>query len=273
MSNARDLILELMGDLGLTQAEIARHLGRSPDMVRLVRLGKRPGNNLVEALRELRTTGHVSYEHLPPRRRRKDGKLAAVRAPVGDWKPEPVPEGEKPKPRPTRAPQDPKDPEQRKQRRNRFAFDRQVLQGGARRFTVHTPKKPDAKGRAEAERAMMAELLSGTRSQSARNTFDPRTGKIRGGKLARLWVTYENGKRVELGSKVGYYVSDIYRESKKRDGFFNWLQDEMDNANKGRPTEYVEKYAGQRIVEVEAHSFYSGREQQGSAPRKRSIND
>src|SRR5690625_34813 len=106
MSEARDLTLELMADLGMTQAEIARHIGRSPDMVRLVRKGKRPGNNLTEALRELRTTGRVSHENIPPRRRRQDGKLAAVRAPLGDWKPTKAKKGEKPAPRPTAIPED-----------------------------------------------------------------------------------------------------------------------------------------------------------------------
>lgn len=80
--DARHLILELMGDRGLTEAEVAQHLGRSPDMMRLVRLGKRPGNSLVTALRELLDTGQVSYENKPVIRRRNDGKLAAVRAPL-----------------------------------------------------------------------------------------------------------------------------------------------------------------------------------------------
>lgn len=269
MSDARDLVLELMGDLGLTQAEIARHLGRSPDMVRLVRLGRRPGNNLVEALRELRTTGRVSYENLPPRRRRKDGKLAAVRAPVGDWTPEPVPEGEKPKPRPTRAPRDPKDPEQRKERRHRFAADRQVFQGGGRKLDLHSPRKPDAKGRKEAEEIALAELRAVTRSQAARNRINPETGMVRGGKVAKFHVTYENGRRVELGGKNGYQSSTVLRDVKKAGGLFQWIDQET---RKGRPNEYVAKFEGKRIVNIEMTTFYQSEQDKGTAAhKKRSI--
>lgn len=281
MSEARDLILGLMGDLGLTQAEIARHLGRSPDMVRLVRQGKRPGNNLVDALGELRTTGHVSYEHLPPRRRRKDGKLAAVRAPMGDWKPEPVPKGEKPKSRPTRAPQDPKDPEQRKERRHRYAADRQVFQGGARKLDLHSPRKPDAKGRKEAEETVLAELRSVGRSQSARNRTNPATGQPRGYKKAKFFLTYEDGRRIELGGRGGYYVSarkgirgskGLIQNAHDSGGFFEWLDQEVSKTKSRRGS--AELVAGKRIVNLEMTTFYSSAEEEAKGVHdKRSIHD
>lgn len=271
MSEAQDRILELIGDLGMTQAEIGRHLGRSPDMVRLVRQGKRPGHNLVDALNELRTTGHVSYEHLPPRRRRKDGKLAAVRAPIGDWKPVKAKKGEKPAPRPTRAPIDPTDSAQRKQRRHKFAADRQVFQGGARRLDLHSPRKPDAKGRQEAEREVLEELRSVTRSQAARNRVNPETGQVRGGKVAKFYVTYENGRRVELGGKNGYQSSTVLRDVKKAGGFFEWIDAE---SKKGRPDEYVGKFAGKRVVNIEMTTFYQSEQEAGTtAHKKRSIHD
>lgn len=275
MSEARDLTLELMGDLDMTQAEIARHLGRSPDMVRLVRQGKRPGNNLVEALRELRTTGHVSHEHLPPRRRRKDGKLAAVRAPIGDWTPEKPKKGEKPAPRPTAIPDDPTAKEQAPARRNRYAVDRQVLRGGVRRIDLHTPKKPDAKGRREAEETIMAELRSTAKSQSAINRPDPSTGEKRGPKKVKFYVTYENGHRVELGGRAGYYVSKqadigghtgMIQKSKESGGFFNWIDEEV---KKGRPEAYLSKFAGKRVVNVEMTSFYQSKEDEAAGMHKK----
>lgn len=267
--SARDLIDAVVADLNLTQAEIARHLGRSPDMVRLVRQGKRPGSNLVEALEELRQTGHVSYEHVPPRRRRKDGRLAAVRAPLGDWEPQPVATGEKPAPRPTRAPEDPKDPEQRKQHRHRFAVDRQVFRGGGRKLDLHSPRKPDAKGRKEAEEVAMRELRGVTRSQAARNRVNPETGKVRGGKVAKFYLTYENGRRIELGGKNGYQSSTALREIRKAGGFFKWLDSE---SKKGRNETYLGKFAGKRIVNIEMTTFYQSEQTEGThAHKKQSI--
>lgn len=269
MSESRDLILELMGDLGMTQAEIARHIGRSPDMVRLVRTEKRPGNNLTEALRELRTTGRVSFEHVPPRRRGHDGKIVPVRAPMKDWKPTKAKKGEKPSPRPTAVPEDPTAKEQRGARRNRYAVDRQVFRGGARRIDLHSPKKPDAKGRKAAEETIMAELRSVTRSQSARNRINPETGKPYGGKVTKFYATFENGRRVELGGKNGYQSSTVLRQAKAAGGFFEWMDEEM---QKGRPDEYLSKFAGKRIVNIEMSSFYQSEQAEGTkVHRKTSI--
>jgi|SRR5690625_581107 len=267
MSEARDLTLELMADLGMTQAEIARHIGRSPDMVRLVRKGKRPGNNLTEALRELRTTGRVSHENIPPRRRRQDGKLAAVRAPLGDWKPTKAKKGEKPAPRPTAIPDDPTAAEQQKSRRNRYAVDRQVFHGGARRIDLHTPMKPDAKGRKEAEATIMGELRSITKSQAARNRTNPNTGTRYGGKVTKLYATFENGHRVELGGKNGYQSSTVLRQSKAAGGFFQWLDEEI---RKGRPDEYLAKFDGKRIVNIEMSSFYQSEQAEGTKVHQKS---
>lgn len=269
MSESRDLILQVMGDLGMTQAEIARHVGRSPDWIRLVRQGKRPGNNLVTALRELSTTGHVSFKNVPAYRTDSKGRTVGVRAPVDDtWKPEPVAEGQKPKPRPTRPPDDPKSPERRKQRRNRLAVDRQVLRGGARKTDLHFPKKRDAKGRKEAEDIILGDIRRAARSQGAKNRIDPATGEPRGPKKMKFWATYENGHRVEVGGRGGYYVSaqkdikghkGLLQQARESGGFLEWLDDEVVKSAPRRGS--AEQVIGKRLVNIEASEFYGPAEE------------
>lgn len=286
VSEAKRLVLELIADVGMTQAEIATYIGRSPDMIYNVRKGKRPGDNLVPALTELRMTGRV--EHVPPRRRRSDGGLARVRGPVQDWTPEPTEEGSKPVPRPTVVPQDVTAPEQAKARRNRFRVERQVYPGNVRRTDIHSPKKPTSKGRQEAERVMDEEVRRAARSQGAKNRVNPETGQVRGATKAKFWVTYEDGRRIELGGKSGYYISTqkkvrdqhgnvrdfigLRQQAKQSGGYYAWLDSEVSSsvANRGSAGEV----AGKRIVNVEMTTFYhSDEEQAKETHRRRSIHE
>lgn len=273
--DARSLILELLADVGMTQAEIAKYIGRTPDVIYNVRKGKRPGDNLVPALTELRTTGRI--EHAPPRRRRSDGQLARVRAPVGeDWTPEPTEEGSKPKPRPTVVPEDATAPEQAKARRNRYRVDRQVYPGSVRRMDVHSPKKPTSKGKAQAEKEIRDELRRVAQSQAAKNRINPETGKVRGAKKAKFWLTYEDGRRIELGGRSGYYVSTqkdlkghrgIVQQSDSSGGIYAWLEGEVSKTAALRGS--AEQVAGQRIINVEMTTFYHSGEDEAREPHRR----
>lgn len=265
-SEARELILDLMARDELTQAEIARQLGRSPDMVRLVRTGKRPGNNLVSALRALHEKGTVDFEDLPPRRRRKDGKLAAVRGPVGTWKPTPAAKGEKPAPRPTVIPDDPTAKDRPKARRHRFAEQVTNFQGGVTKYDFHTPKRADAKGYKEADNALMRSLRSVARSQSAKNRVNPQTGKVRGKKVVKFQVIYDNGRRVEIYGKGGQSASTVLRNIKKAGSVQEWIDEE---SRKGRDETYVSKTAGRAVVNIEMTAYYQSDQSGGTTAHKK----
>lgn len=265
-SEARELILDLMARDELTQAEIARQLGRSPDMVRLVRTGKRPGHNLVGALRALHEKGTVDFADLPPRRRRKDGKLAAVRGPMSGWKPTPAAEGEKPAPRPTVIPDDPTARDRPKAKRHRFAEQITTFQGGVKKYDFHTPKRADSKGYKEADNALVRALRSVARSQAAKNRVNPQTGKVRGKRVVKFHVTYDNGHRVEIYGKGGQSSSTVLRKIKEAGSVQQWIDAE---SKKGRPETYTSKTDGHSVVNVEMTSYYQSDQEGGTSAHKK----
>ena len=77
---AQDLIRDLRRK-GISTAEIAEELHRSPRMVRKILNGETSGALYRQALQELADTGRLT--HVPPRRRRKDGSIAPVRGKAG----------------------------------------------------------------------------------------------------------------------------------------------------------------------------------------------
>lgn len=250
--NSADVIGSLMGDLGMTQSEIARHVGRSPDLIRLVRTGKRPGNNIRDALITLRTSGTITPDQLPPRRRRKDGKIARVRAKVGtDWTP-----SEQGEHRPSVVPVDPARPKGSPRTRHRFSEQRTVLPGGVRRYDVSTPKGAGAKGWGRAREALMKEVRSIARSQSQWRRIDPATGKQRGKKAIRITATMSDGKQIEVYEKGGSYASTILKGLHAHDGDArSWINGEIQRHKKR--TEYEEWLARTQVVNISLTSYDS----------------
>ena len=90
---AQQYLLDLHFGQGLSYAEIARRLGRSPRLLGFVARGQKPGRNLTPALRELSVTGAVTAE--PARRVTASGQRARVRSRTGAVVP-PPPRGEVP---------------------------------------------------------------------------------------------------------------------------------------------------------------------------------
>ena len=84
---AQQYLLDLHFGQGLSYAEIARRLGRSPRLLGFVARGQKPGRNLTPALRELSVTGAVTAE--PARRVAASGQRARVRSPTGAVVPPP----------------------------------------------------------------------------------------------------------------------------------------------------------------------------------------
>lgn len=282
MTNARDLILELMDRDELTQADIARHIGRSPDMVRLIRIGKRPGNNLVHALQALHDKGTVEVSDLPPRRRRKDGKLAAVRGSMKGWEPPETKEGGEAPRRPTVIPDDPTDKSRARTRRNRFSEQHINLQGGVRKHEFHTPKRFDKKGRERKDVKGVQQMDDAVRrfvrrvsqSQAAKNRINPETGKPRGNKVLKFRATFADGRTTEIYGKGGRTASSVLKAIKKAGSVQEWIENEAREKTPQQSVRGSEPPVGQPLVKVEATEFYQSDQEGGSrAHRKRSIND
>ncbi len=79
--SAERLIDDLVTSGRYSQAELADILDRSPSLISKIRHGKKPGANLLGALRELDERDAVTQT--PTRRRRKDGTVAKVRGKRG----------------------------------------------------------------------------------------------------------------------------------------------------------------------------------------------
>ena len=74
------IIARLKAETGLTWKELAGVIGSSPDFIRKVAEGKRPGKNLAANLDEVMQRGEASAP--VPRRRTRAGTLAKVRTPA-----------------------------------------------------------------------------------------------------------------------------------------------------------------------------------------------
>jgi len=84
---AHQYLQDLHFGQGLSYADIARRLGRSPRLLGFVARGQKPGRNLTPALRELSVTGAVTAE--PARRVAASGQRARVRSRTGPVVPPP----------------------------------------------------------------------------------------------------------------------------------------------------------------------------------------
>lgn len=211
---------------GLSNRKIAEQLGRSETLVRKILAGtckneayRIPGTELAE-------TGQV--QHQAPRRRRKDGKLARVRAPRGSKKKSIVPSDTRGTPVP-------------KPRRSAFIHHKPLEGAGGNRFyMVDMPVGKRTKGRAAGFNAAMDDLHDVTRRQAHTD------------KRVNMNVTVQNadGTRHQLrvGSKRGFHASDVLADVKDthKGSFESWLMHQLQAVYDG---------SSGRIVQIQMVSF------------------
>ena len=269
MADSRSEAAELIADLnvsGVSSAQIARQLGRSPSWVSLIRRGKRPGDSMVPALRELQETGRIADQ--PPRRRRADGKMAKVRAPKNKTvtppkavrvHPEPTPKRrfarQHPKTAPKRAPgikPTPSTAQPAKRAKSdrpagRTRFDAQRVRYGPSRWSdiIRAPKRGQV-GRHNAGQALLDSLSEGAQK----------------GKRVSItaWVDITNAtggterRRVVLGGKGGYDAALAYNgimgQDQPEDGL-GWVESQIDKDR----YEISDAVGGWSVVQVDVDTW------------------
>lgn len=176
------MLRELRG-MGISVAEMARMLDRSPRLVRGVLSGEKRGENLRGAVTELYQRGTVSAP--PPRRRGADGHVVPVRAHGGG----------------TTTPTGPSTPRPAK---GRFTEQTTILPGGGRMVELTAPKTRGTKGRGLANE----EIVRAMRRAAQGQRHDRKKVKFK--------VTTSDGRTFEVGAKGGYQVSSVLRRTKPK---------------------------------------------------------
>ena len=188
---SRDLAATLR-QRGISVAELARALDRSERMVRKVLSGDAPGHPYRQTLAEL--VDHSRASTVPSRRRGADGHIVPVRASKkGASSDAPV----------SRVPRDTGGNYVDVPSRTTFSTTTTHFDDGTRLHDVTMPRTTAAKGRETAKDAVMDILRSAAKGQRHVD------------KRAKVRLTYESGRTVELGKKGGYDVSRLLEESKK----------------------------------------------------------
>ena len=180
---AGELIDDLIGK-GLTQTEIADALGRDQSLISQVRRGKKPGSNLVETLQELSEKGTATRQ--PARRQTKAG-TARVRGKAGSPGVVPPQPGNAGGKRVSRRVEVPK----------RGTFSKETTYG--RQSRKHTIRFPRTKGSKGKERAW-EETGKAMKSLARKKWGDKDLPERR----VQITMTYEDGAKVDIGSKGGY---------------------------------------------------------------------
>lgn len=145
--NAKDLI-EQIRLRGVSVAEIAREIDRSPRMVYAIVRGETSGASFRNALNEIAVKGRVFTT--PPRRRTKDGTLAPVRG-KGGVSVEPEHHIRKLNEEP---------------QGGRFTTATTFLTAGGRQHEVRLPKSLKAQGRQRGNEAILSHIRAAARSQA-----------------------------------------------------------------------------------------------------------
>lgn len=223
---------------GLTWADMGHQLGRSEKMLRKLAKGQSPGENYRESLTELYEAGQV--KHLTPRRRRKDGKLAPVRA-KNSSETKSV------------SPVDTKGERAPSVKRGRFRHEIQNMAGGNRITTTEMPKSPGSLGRKKGWESVRDELRRVSKSQAKKD------------KRVKVKIVLEanDGERriVSIGSKSGYHASDILTDVRTLHGgnMESWVNDQLQRIGNRPGSSVPEDLAGFRVVQMEQTSFDASR--------------
>lgn len=215
-----DLVRSLQTEKGLTRAEIARELGRSPRMVGKLLNGESKGESFRESLASLRDKGTVSRR--PPRRRNRAGELVAVRAKAD---PDAAPATAEGKTKaPTRIPEDTAGTWTSKVP-SRFSSKTSYADNGDRIYSV-TMHKANKKSRERGINTIADNLRTITRSQAKSD------------KRITFTATLDNGRVVTVGSKGGYFSSDVLRKINSEFGgnANNFIMDQLAKVYPGDST-------------------------------------
>lgn len=182
---------------GVSVAELARMLDRSPRMVRKILSGETSGEAYRGAVTQLHERGRVAAP--PARRRGKDGHVVAVRAKAAAGGG-------------TRVPAEPP----RRPRPGRFSESMTPMAGGARQYEFTAPKTRDAKGRQQANATIVSRLRSAAKGQR----WDR--------KKVKFDIQLSNGHSMTVGSKHGYQVSSVLGRSRGFEGdALGWLKTQV----------------------------------------------
>lgn len=199
---ARDLVAQLRAQ-GMTNAEIAGELHRDPKMVWKILNGKTSGEAYKQTLTELARDGQATTR--PARRRAKDGHIVPVRAKAGAETKTVVPEDTVGRyvPQP---------------KRGKFSTRTTFFPEGGRQHEVRFPKTRTAKGRAEAVDELISKIRAGAKSQKGKD------------KRVQFTLTFANGRVMDVGSKNGYFASDVlYSTRRHGDNALGWLMSQAQN--------------------------------------------
>lgn len=227
--NARELI-DLLVERGMTQTEIADELERDQSYVSQVRRGKKVGANLVTTLEEIAETGTATTR---PERRKTARGVSYVRGKKG---------GEKVLPRGVEAETTPRSSRKVRKREPvplRGKYQKQTTYGrGFRKVRIDFPRTKGSKGKEQAWQATGKSLQSLARRKWG--------GKDLPERKVHISATYEDGSKVEFGSKGGYRPEAILGGLDGADGDVEkWLQ------SQGLGNRYSDLDAESRMVAIE----------------------
>lgn len=192
-------LVQYLRGRGLSIAEIADELHRSPRMVRKVLDGTSRGELYRTTLEQLAATGRAST--VPPRRRTRSGELVRVRGvAAGDGVKSVTPVDEGGTYSGTR-------------QGGRLTASTSYLAGGGRQHELHLPKGKAAKGRGEADSAIVSKVRAAAKGQARENQ-----------KKIRTVLTFANGRVMEVNE---YNASTMLQRIQESGGSaLDWLRSE-----------------------------------------------
>ena len=197
--SAQDLVRALRGQ-GVSVAEIAAELRRSPRMVRKILNGETSGALYRDTLEELATTGRATT--VPPRRRLADGTLMPVRGRAGESA--------------TVIPEDPGGRYSTERQGGRLQVETTYMAEGGRQINARIPKGPTAKGREQANQQLVQLIRNAAKGQARDNQ-----------KQITARLTFANGRQMEVNT---YNASTMLKRVRDAGGdTLGWLTSESGN--------------------------------------------
>ncbi|MDZ5146314.1 hypothetical protein [Microbacterium testaceum] len=244
--SAQDLVRLLRGR-GISTAELAAELHRSPRMVRAILNGETSGALYRETLEELANTGRATK--VPPRRRLKDGSLVPVRGRVSQGQGKVV------------VPDDPGGRYTTDRQGGRAQISTSYMAEGGRIVEARIPKGKTAKGRQEAGKRLVDMIRSAAKGQSRDKQ-----------KQITARVTFSNGRQMEVNT---YNASTMLKRINDDDsGILTWLASEAGNRYVNLDTTEVPITGVQlNIVETPKTDEYERQGRTGRQRRTRALSD
>lgn len=242
--SAQDLVRALRGQ-GVSVAEIAAELRRSPRMVRKILNGETSGALYRDTLDELATTGRATT--VPPRRRLADGTLMPVRGRAG----EPA----------TVIPEDPGGRYTADPQGGRMQVETTYMAEGGRQINARIPKGRTAKGRDQANQQLIQLVRNAAKGQ-ARDSQKQITPRI----------TFANGRQMEVNT---YNASTMLKRIREAGGdTLGWLASESGNRYVNLDVSSVPITGVTfNVVQVPKTTAYHREQAAGRARRSRTLTD